>query len=393
MRRTLIIFVLSTLLILSCCSEKTESEASVEVIDGVEYVHNAGTPLHPDKSVTFEEELSIGGEEYEMLSQPARFCVDQKENIYVSDYQDQAIKVFDPEGEFIRSIGRKGEGPGEFSYLGSQTFLPDGKLLAMDSMGRRLNLFDAEGTYLTSYHWTQRPGRLLDAAGSTCVMEMYVMGEGKDPLSGRKLFVKKFDFDGEEVKIFGEFQTEKGEVYTESRSGGGGIAVLISYPYSPHSIFAADQGRHYLYHCVNDEYRIEVFDGEGKVIRRIDRPYEALPFTGEDAEEFRTRYDSGRQEGLKKMVRGMAMPAVKTVTPRMLVDDRGYLWVETYEKKEMDDKDVTAYDVFNPDGYYEAKVWSDVKPEIFMNGKMYRFHTDEETGYRLVKRYRVVWSE
>jgi hypothetical protein len=87
------------------------------------------------------------------------------------------------------------------------------------------------------------------------------------------------------------------------------------------------------------------------------------------------------------------MPAVKTVTPRMLVDDRGYLWVETYEKKEMDDKDVTAYDVFNPDGYYEAKVWSDVKPEIFMNGKMYRFHTDEETGYRLVKRYRVVWSE
>jgi hypothetical protein len=393
MRRTLFIFVLWALLILSGCGEKTESKASVEIVDGIEYVHNTGTPLHPDKTVTFEEELSIGGEESEMLSQPARFIVDQKENIYVSDYQDQAIKVFDPNGKFIRSIGRKGEGPGEFSYLGSQTFLPDGKLLAMDSMGRRINLFDAEGTYLTSYHWTQRPGRLLDATGSTCVMEMYVMGEGNDPLSGRKLFVKKFDFDGEEVKIFGEFQTEKGEVYTESRSGGGGIAVLISYPYSPHSIFAADQVRHYLYHCVNDEYRIEVFDGEGKVIRRIDRPYEALPFTGEDAEEFRTRYDSGRQEGLKKMVRGMAMPAVKTITPRMLVDDGGYLWVETYEKKKADDNDFTAYDIFNQDGFYEAKVWVEVRPDIFVNGKMYCFHTDEETGYRLVKRYRVVWSE
>ena len=59
----------------------------------------------------------------------------------------------------------------------------------------------------------------------------------------------------------------------------------------------------------------------------------------------------------------------------------------------MDDKDITAYDIFNPDGFYEAKVWVDVRPDIFMNGKMYCFHTDEETGYRLVKRYRVVWSE
>jgi len=145
MRGTLFVFTLSALLIPVSCSEKPESKASVEVIDGVEYVHNTDTPLHPDKSVTFEGELSIGGEEYEMLSQPARFIVDQKENIYVSDYQDQAIKGFDPNGKFIRSIGRKGEGPGEFSYLGSQTFLPDGKLLAMDSMGRRLNLFDGGG--------------------------------------------------------------------------------------------------------------------------------------------------------------------------------------------------------------------------------------------------------
>jgi len=77
----------------------------------------------------------------------------------------------------------------------------------------------------------------------------------------------------------------------------------------------------------------------------------------------------------------------------MLVDDGGNLWVETYEKKKADDNDFTAYDIFNQDGFYEAKVWVDVKPDIFVNGKMYCFHTDEDTGYRLVKRYRVVWSD
>ena len=61
--------------------------------------------------------------------------------------------------------------------------------------------------------------------------------------------------------------------------------------------------------------------------------------------------------------------------------------------REEGDKILTAYDIFNPDGFYEAKVWVDVKPEVFVNDKMYRFHSDEETGYRYVKRYCVVWSE
>ena len=393
MRRTICIFALSVLLMAFACSKKPESEARVEVIDGIEYVHNTGTPLHPDKSVTFEKELSVGGEEYEMLSRPMWFIVDREGSIYISDSQDQAIKVFDKNGEYVRSIGRQGEGPGEFSYLGSQTFLPDGKLLAMDSMSMRLNLFDPEGTYLASYHWTHRPGRLQYATDSACVMTVYTFQEGKDPLSGRKLFVKKFDFEGEEIFSFGEFKTEEGKVHTESRSGGGGVALLISLPYAPHSIFAADPVRQYLYHCVNNEYMIEVFDKDGKVIRRFDRPYEPLSFTSEDAKKFRSRYDDSTMEGLKKMVQGMSMPSVKTITSQMCVDDVGNLWIETYEQREEEEKVFTAYDIYNPDGYYEAKVWIDLKPENFVDGKMYRMHRDKETGYSLVKRYRVVWNE
>ena len=389
--RTTLIFSIFVLLLSFSCAKKTESEASVEVIDGVEYVHNTETPLHPDRSVIFEEELSIGGEECEMLSRPMNLAVDNEGCIFIADSQDQSIKVFGPDGEFIRSIGRKGEGPGEFSYVGYQTFLPDGMLLVMDSMASRLSLFDTEGVFLWGYHWTHRPGRSLYVTDSSCVLLEYVFGEGDDALADRKLFVKQYDFEGNEILNFGEFRAEEMKIHRESRAGGGGIMFGISVPHSPHSIFAADQVRHSLYHCVNDEYRIEVFDGDGKVIRRIDRPYEVLPFTSKDAEEFRSRY--AESENMKKMVQGMSMPAVKTITPRMLVDEEGNLWVETYEKKEADDKDFTAYDIFNPDGFYEAKVWVDVRPNIFMNGKMYRFHTDEETGYRIVKRYRVVWSE
>lgn len=388
MRRIPFIFALSVLLVPVSCSRKPESTASVEIIEGIEHVHNTAAPLHPEKSVTFEDELSIGGEAYEMLSRPMGFVVGKESNIYISDIQDQTIKVFDSEGEFIKSIGRKGEGPGEFTYIGSLTFLPDGRLLVMDSMAMRLNLFDPEGTYLTSHNWTHRPGRLLYATESACVMTEYVFGEGKDMMADRKLFVKKHDLEGNEIHTFGEFKAEELKTHTGTGSGGRSFIVGISAPYSPHSIFAADQARACLYHCVNDEYMIEVFDEDGKVIRRFDRPYKPLPFTGEDAEEFRSQY----MKGLRKNIQGLAMPTVKTITPGMLVDDSGNLWVETYEEREEEDKVFTAYDIFNPDGYYEAKVWIDVKPEIFINGKMYRMHNDEETGYRMIRRYRVVWD-
>lgn len=391
MRKIIILVTIAFFLILSACSKKPESAASVEIIDGIEHVHNTDTPLHPNRTVTFEEDLPIGEEEYDILFRPQRFIVDQNEIIYVMDYQDQSIKVFDPNGEYIRSIGKKGEGPGEFTFVGHLTVLLDGRLLVMDSEARRISLFNSDGKYIESHHWTERPGRLNYATDSTCLLTVYTF-EGDKPLEGRRLFVKEFDFQGNEIRSFGEFKIEESKIHTVRR-GKAVISMAIYTPYSPHSIFAADPVRKYLYHCVNDQYMLEVYDKDGRVIRRFDRPYEPLPFTSKDAEEFYSRYDSRPMESLKKMVRGMSMPTVKTITSRMLVDDSGNLWVETHEQREEEDRVFTAYDIFNQEGYYEAEVWLDLRPEIFVKGKMYLMHTDEETGYRFVKRYRVVWSE
>jgi hypothetical protein len=393
MRKTVLFFSIFVLFLVFACSKKPESEATVEIIDGVENVHNTGTPMNPDKSVSFEEELSVGGKEYDMLSRPILYIVDKEDRILISDMQDQAIKVFDSNGNFIQTIGRQGEGPGEFSYVGRMAFLPDGRLMVTDSRANRISLFDREGTYLNSHHWSERMGRLHSASDVNCIMSVTVFEESGDGMEGRKLFVKKFDFEGNEILTLGEFQTEEVKTHSESTSSGGVMMFGMSVPHSPHSIFIADQARERLYHCVNDVYMIEVFDFDGNVIRKIDRPYDALPFTGEDAKKFRSRYDNSKNEDVKKMVQGMSMPALKTITPQMRVDDAGNLWVETHEEREEENQVFTAYDIFNPDGYYEAKVWVDLKPEIFMNGKMYRFHTDEESGYMYVKRYRVVWNK
>ena len=391
MRKGLFIFSLIVFMILSACSKKPESAARVEIIDGIKYVHNTEIPLHPNKIVSFEEDLSIGGEEYNMLFRPRRFVVDQNENIYITDFQDQSIKIFDPKGEYIQTIGRKGEGPGEFSFIGYLTFLPDGRLMVMDLEASRINLFDSDRKYIESHHWAERPGGLIYATESTCLLRVYTY-EGDKSSEDRKIFVKEFDFQGNEISSFGEFKIEESKIHSEKR-GKAIISIDIYPPYSPRSIFAADPVRQYMYHCVNDVYEIEIFDKDGKVIRRFDRPYKLLPFTSKDAEEFYSRYESRPQEGLKKKIRKMSMPTVKTISSRMLVDDSGNLWVKTHEQKEEKDRTFTAYDIFNADGYYEAKVWIDKGPSLLMKGKMYRMETDEETGYRFLKRYRVIWTD
>ncbi len=391
MRKTIIIFTFAFFLILFVCSKKPKSEASVEIINGIEHVHNTQTPLYLNKTVTFEEDLSIGGEKYDMLFRPQRFIVDLNENIYITDSQDQSIKVFGPNGEYIQTIGRKGEGPSEFIFIGYLTFLPNGRLLVMDLEARRISLFNSDGKYIESHHWTERPGGLIYATDSTCLLTMYTF-EGDKPLEGRRFFIKEFDFKGNEIRSFGEFKSEEFKIHSERR-GEAVISMMIYTPYSPHSIFAADTTRQYLYHCVNDQYMLEIYDKDGKVIRKFNRPYEPLPFTSKDAEEFYSRYDRRSMEGLKKMVRGMSLPTVKTISSRMFVDDSGNLWLETHEKKEEEDRVFTAYDIFDPDGYYEARAWLELRPEVFVKGKMYHMHTDEETGYRFVKRYRVIWSE
>ena len=196
MRKGLSIFSLITFVILSACSKKPESAARVEIIDGIKYVHNTEIPLHPNKTVAFEEDLSIGGEDDEgniVLFRPSRFLVDQNENIYVTDRQDQVIKVFDPDGRYMWTIGAKGEGPGEFRSVGYQIFLPDGRLLVMDSSARRISIFNSSGEFLESYQWKKQLGRLQFATDSSCIVSEYIF-EGDDPLEERRLCIKEYDF-------------------------------------------------------------------------------------------------------------------------------------------------------------------------------------------------------
>jgi hypothetical protein len=69
--------------------------------------------------------------------------------LYIAQPQDRRIRVFDATGKLVRSIGRRGQGPGEFENLSAIGFRND-TLYATDSALRRVSFFSAEGAFLRS---------------------------------------------------------------------------------------------------------------------------------------------------------------------------------------------------------------------------------------------------
>ena len=367
--------------------QKSTSKARVEIVDGVECIHNPGTPLHPEKTVTFVEDLSISSEDKDgniVFIEPWLSFVDDNENIYIIERRDQVIKVFKSDGKQIRTIGAKGSGPGEFREImvNNLAITKDGILLTHDANSRRTSFFDSSGRFLRSFQWRTRYGKFLltkDSSFIICTLEP--SGDARTQVN-----VEEIDFNGKERPIEGRFAEIKGSVIHQ-----GNMAYYFSPPVVTTSEFAGDQDRGRFYHCIDNKYVIEVYDASGKIFRKIDRPYEPVRFTDEDAKAYRAGVVAPN-EFIRKAMGEIKMPKEKSIVEGMLVDDKGNLWIKTNELKKEGDKILTAFDIFDPDGSYFAKVWTAFIPRIFKKGKMYGMQKDQDTGYQTLKRYKVIWN-
>jgi hypothetical protein len=201
------------------------------------------------------------------------------------------------------------------------------------------------------------------------------------------MFVKKFDLEGEELLSLGEFQPMGIKML---RSGNNNYGITL--PYTPRSVLAGDPKSGLLYHCLNDSYLIETYNAEGTLFRKIDRPYDLLPFTDEDAQKYYDSFSENPNQVFVEMAKDVELPKVKTVSDFLVVDDQGNLWVGLHEEKKGEGLVLNAYDIFDPEGIYTAQVWSEFQPDLFKDGKMYTMITDAE-GYRILKRFRVIWQE
>jgi hypothetical protein len=113
---------------LAGCKKKVESLQELPSVD-----------LLPEKKISqFNDSLFVSEQEN---------IVHYKNRFYLADRKSQSIYVLDSSFRFIRSIGRAGKGPGEFTRIAKLSIQND-TIFANDDGGHRINRFTIEGNNL-----------------------------------------------------------------------------------------------------------------------------------------------------------------------------------------------------------------------------------------------------
>ena len=365
------LFIVLALMFFGCKKTPEQKyQATSEVIEGVRVVSNPNFPRDGIIQDLLEEELSIGlaeGPEEYMLNRPFDVQAADDGTIFVLDWGDICIKVYDKDGQFIRTIGQKGQGPGDFGFLLYMALSSDGRIFVMNPVNRQVSVFSASGEYLEGFRFEGSHNEMKTDGMNRIYYSKRTRKTATEDLPVSEEFTEvesviqviRNEADGEDFFLVGEFDGEKDQI---KRTGTGVMSLSSEF-----SIVWEVNQYGLLYEGFNQEYKINVFDQDGKKMLTFGRDYEPV------TKEFR----------MEELVRKSTMPAYD---PRIgwVFDEEGNLWVSIYSENEGE----VIYDVFSPQGLYLKQVFLPCSICQIKKGKVYSIVTTEE-GFMAVKRFRM----
>jgi len=153
-------FLLAAVVLASAaCSSQAELEFADWTFDVPE-----GTPVHgyPERpsdgdragAVSLTEDLVIGNDPDDpeaSLYRPADVTTAPDGTIFIADGGAHHIKVFNPDGTWRQTLGKEGQGPGEFTGLRHITVASD-LLVAFDTRNRRYSLWTLAGEHVADHN-------------------------------------------------------------------------------------------------------------------------------------------------------------------------------------------------------------------------------------------------
>lgn len=321
------------------------------------------------------EEVRIGslsGTAEYSFSDINSIAVAQSGAIYVDDTHPPSIRHFDPDGRFVRWIGREGEGPGEFRSNAGISVLPDGRLAAWDRRGR-ITVYGTDGEYDDilrvelenpwGYPFADR-SFVTDAAGRYYIRIFASSPHGTDPLGVARIRYgyARLSPEGSILDTVASPRDERREtaepIVIHTRAGD-------RSPF-PQETFDAVSTFGYLVAGHNATYTFSILDPAGTTEVEQEGFQPVAVKAGERA-EWRARVAfAERRSG----VSFRDVPARKPAYRDLWVDAAGRIWVHRYaeavKRSEpipelwLDDPDgnvpritwaePTLYDVFGPDG-------------------------------------------
>ncbi|MFY0684328.1 MAG: 6-bladed beta-propeller [Balneola sp.] len=379
-------------------SKKVEIELPKEVKD-LENVTIISPQKAPTFDVSFRKTATFGETEDVLFQYVGQFSVDISDRVYIADRND--VKVYAADGTFIKTLGRRGRGPGEFNNFGGLTpRIFDKRLYVYDEVLNRINVFDLGS--LSFLHSIS-----LNPQNWNHIEELTHMKFGKIfQLKDQTLFVgfTSFRFSDKEtfykyykVNTEGEVISEKIFEHKNTRFFEGVGAPMpmpppriggMSVPSSRNYIIDIDS-KDNIYLVCTDSFLVKVYNSQGKYIRSLYYPFAQLSLNKDEIiESFKGNklfYERAKAIDYPK-----TWPAIN----QFFLDDEDRVWISTITE---DLEYYTWYVLSNSGELLTTFKWKGKRfkrhveqkeVRIVRNGYLYTKEKDEE-GADFVVRYSI----
>jgi hypothetical protein len=339
---------------MSSPSEAGEWKGQIETVDGVEQVMNPATAMEAPATIALEELWRVGGDsegEGELFGVISQVAMDADGNVYLLDQQLSEVGVFSAQGEYLRTIGREGEGPGEFRNPQDMFFLANGNLGVLQLAPGRVVMLTPEGDPAGDHPLPELEGGGVPTLVSgralgdnlLLVTSKNTQGENKIDIH-RSLIVA--DANGVQQK----------ELLSSTRP-----LEFINFEFDETVWITFDNrwqvvpgGDLYAVEHFQD-YEILAWDREGNEKRVIRREYEHYVRTDEQQQEWHDIFDGFLQNQLPQYEIKISKydPDITQLYPR----EDGTLWVLTsHGSRGRPDGSIGVFDVFDAEGRFWKQV-------------------------------------
>ena len=371
------IIVLVLLVMFFSCCRRNEGlwKGTVEEIDGVTFIQNPDEPMYVGDIFKWEEELVIErtdtDSEEEMFQDLVALAVDENLDIYALDGKAANIKVFDKEGQIVRIIGRRGQGPGEFGKPENITISPHDEIVVDDPERRLIHFFSLDGKILKHLpmNWVFYSGPKFLSTGE--IFASYAE-MGKE----LRIVLNKLDSDLKSLISIASLPMDrppKVHIFLYR------FVLDLKWGITP-----ADEiiwGR-----MTSPEYEFCIHDRAGKLIKKITKAYKPIEITKDEYEKLVKEWFGDPLSGNWEYIIPKNYPPFHT----FLLDDEGRIFVRRFEKVE--DSERHFLEVFDYQGRYITDVIFPIEmiPQVFKGRKLFSIE-ETEAGFEVIKRYKVSW--
>ena len=308
--------------------------------------------------------------------------------IYVLDYQAVEIRAYSQGGEYLRTIVRRGEGPGEISeangiFLAGDSILwindhRKWAIIGVDPAGEEVRRFDMpvrsygyiwEGTF-------DDRGRFWNLTDHSDEDE----GEYTEPEPGLfsepyRSYYKSYDLATEAVDSVYLRDQSYTSFIVETSDGGRWYAAI---PFEASDITVVNPSGGF-WHANTASYRLARTSESGDTLVIIEASLPVQPVTAEDRSAYvQSIVDSEPDNRRGAEAIAALMPDVKPILQAFFVDDEDRLWVQRSTANDTP----PFYDLFSEDGDYLGSVRFAFEPAPYSklwvrHGNIYTWVVDE----------------